>query len=349
MAISGYTEISDTGLLSGNPLISVLILAYNHQDFLAEAIDSVLIQSCEEPYEVIIGEDCSCDRTRQIALDYQRRHPDKIRVIFSDSNVGMNENFKRIYIASRGKFIAICEGDDYWIDPCKLTKQTALLKSDRSLSIVFHDVSVVDEFGARVCDSKILDYWHLQREYIISPQRLAVGAAIPTLSVLFRKIDLVFDGIMRVTNLDTYLFACLGQNGSAKIADGVLGAYRVHSGGIWSGLDAERKMVAQIETFSELTKEISCELRPYSALQLGRQAIRASYYFFSRGNTSYGLRYLAIYLKGFGNFLIPLPALVNNLQPLVRYALAPIVPLFHFFKRRFFKNASNLRAYYKGD
>lgn len=112
------------------------MITYNHADYLAEAIEGVVKQSCDFPFELIIGEDASSDATRQIALEYQKRFPEIIRVIYSENNVGMNINSKRIFEKARGEYIAYCEGDDFWIDTEKLKKQVAIIKQNPQIGIV---------------------------------------------------------------------------------------------------------------------------------------------------------------------------------------------------------------------
>lgn len=111
---SPVTEISDRAKLPADPLVSVYMLTYRHEKYIAKAIEGVVNQQCLFPFELIIGEDCSPDRTREIALDYQRRFPQRIRVLVSPSNVGSRANMERSVAAARGSYIAICEGDDYW-------------------------------------------------------------------------------------------------------------------------------------------------------------------------------------------------------------------------------------------
>lgn len=120
------------------PLVSVCMLAYNHQDFLTEAIDSILSQKTSFSFELVIGEDCSPDRTREIVLDYQGRYPEKIRVLTAKKNCRFynSSNWVRTLLSCRGRYIAFCEGDDYWIDERKLQKQVNLLETDPSLGLV---------------------------------------------------------------------------------------------------------------------------------------------------------------------------------------------------------------------
>ena len=86
---------------------SVLMVTYNHQEFIAQALDSVLMQEVDFEYEIIIGEDCSTDNTRQIVIDYQRKYPDKIRLLLPEVNLGAHENFIATYKACNGKYIAL--------------------------------------------------------------------------------------------------------------------------------------------------------------------------------------------------------------------------------------------------
>lgn len=129
-------EVSDPAILIDRPLVSVLMITYNHADYLAEAIEGVLAQKCNFPFELIIGEDASTDATLDVAIDYQKRYPHLIRVIHSRKNVGMNQNTLRILARARGKYVAYCEGDDFWCARDKLEKQVALIESDDQIGIV---------------------------------------------------------------------------------------------------------------------------------------------------------------------------------------------------------------------
>jgi glycosyltransferase involved in cell wall biosynthesis len=116
-------EISDHFRLVERPLVSVVMVTYNHERYLAEAIAGVMKQQTDFAIEVLIGDDCSTDGTAAVALQAQRDHPERIRVFMSGVNVGLNGNYARLLRASRGEFIAYCEGDDFWSDPTKLQRQ----------------------------------------------------------------------------------------------------------------------------------------------------------------------------------------------------------------------------------
>lgn len=132
-------EVSDHTMLADTPMVSIVMLAYRHEKYLAQAIYGVLSQKTEYTYELMIGEDCSPDATRDIALRFQRAFPDRIRVIYSDQNVGGLNNSARTIRACRGRYIAFCEGDDYWQSPEKLQLQVELMESDHTLSACHSD------------------------------------------------------------------------------------------------------------------------------------------------------------------------------------------------------------------
>lgn len=121
------------------PLVSVKMITYNHAPYIAKAIEGVLHQKTTFPFELVIGEDCSTDGTREIVFDYQKKYPTIINVITSEKNVGMKRNGYRTSIASRGKYIAFCEGDDYWHRPDKLQKQVEYFETHPECGLVHSD------------------------------------------------------------------------------------------------------------------------------------------------------------------------------------------------------------------
>ena len=121
------------------PLVSALMVTYNHELYIAQAIEGVLQQETDFPFELVIGEDCSTDGTRKIVFNYQKKHPDIIRVITSDKNVGGRKNFFRTVKACRGKYLAFCEGDDYWHHSQKLQKQVDYMEAHPEVGLVHSD------------------------------------------------------------------------------------------------------------------------------------------------------------------------------------------------------------------
>ena len=119
------------------PLVSVCMTAYNHEAYLAEAIEGVLMQRTAFGVELVLGEDCSTDRTAAICREYAARYPGRIRLVAGPENVGWRANYRRTVAACRGKYVAFCDGDDRWCDPLKLQMQAELLEADPSCGMCY--------------------------------------------------------------------------------------------------------------------------------------------------------------------------------------------------------------------
>ena len=144
--VSDSYEIPNQVLVTADkPMVTIRTSTYNHGPYIRQCIEGVLMQKTDFPYEYIIGEDFSSDETREIVMEYAEKYPDIIRVITADYNVGSKANGTRCIRASRGKYMAICEGDDYWTDPNKLEKQVALLEANPSSYMCVAETRIDDE------------------------------------------------------------------------------------------------------------------------------------------------------------------------------------------------------------
>ena len=126
--------------LTKNPTVSISCITYNHEKYIKDAITGFLMQKTDFPIEIVISDDCSTDSTLSIVQDYCRSHPDQIRLMANERNIGVVPKFSQAIGACKGKYIALCEGDDYWIDPLKLQKQVDFLEAHPECSICCHKV-----------------------------------------------------------------------------------------------------------------------------------------------------------------------------------------------------------------
>jgi glycosyltransferase involved in cell wall biosynthesis len=129
------------------------MITYNHENYISTAIEGVLMQKTSFPFELVIGEDCSTDNTRYTCIDYRNRFSDIIKMLLPNKNQGMINNFIETMKACQGKYIAICEGDDYWIDNCKLQKQVDFLESKPQYGLCFTDADVLFSTTDKICKS----------------------------------------------------------------------------------------------------------------------------------------------------------------------------------------------------
>lgn len=126
-------------------MISVIVATYNQEGTIARTLDSILIQQCHVLYEIIIGEDCSTDQTRTICQKYAEQYPDVIRLMANSKNKGFIDNYFDCILASSGRYIADCAGDDFWTDPLKLEKEVTILEKQPDTTLVHTDWNSYDE------------------------------------------------------------------------------------------------------------------------------------------------------------------------------------------------------------
>lgn len=130
------------------PTVSVCCITYNHERFLNQAIESVLMQKTEFAVELVIGEDCSTDATRTIAQAYERRYPDRVQVLTPAANLGIMQNMMATFAACDGEYIAFLEDDDYWTDPTKLQRHVDALRANGNCALYFYDAKIFYDTGS---------------------------------------------------------------------------------------------------------------------------------------------------------------------------------------------------------
>jgi glycosyltransferase involved in cell wall biosynthesis len=223
--------------------VTAVIMTYNHAEFIGQAVQSVLMQELGDRYEILIVDDCSTDATLEIARSYADRHPELIRVLASEQNMGRCATRARAIREARGTYVALLDGDDYWTSPHKLRKQSEFLDSHPECAICFHNATVVYHDGSGEPHA-----FHAERPTmrISSPvpraittlEDIAVANYILTMSVMFRNgliaefPDWYFDA--RMVFDDWVLYVLLAEHGHIGYLHEILSVYRVHRGGAWS-------------------------------------------------------------------------------------------------------------------
>ena len=136
-------------------MVSVIVVTCNQKQYIRQALDSILMQETTFPYEILIGDDASTDGTSEIVEEYAQRHPSLIRAFIREKNLGPTKNVYDLLAQARGKYIANCEGDDYWINCKKLQLQVDFLEKNPIYSACTHNCRIVDETGAALPDQKL--------------------------------------------------------------------------------------------------------------------------------------------------------------------------------------------------
>jgi glycosyltransferase involved in cell wall biosynthesis len=219
------------------PKVSVAMVTYNHEKFITQAIESVLMQDVNFPIELIIGEDCSTDGTRAIVKRYAEARPDIIRALFRERNLGASENFREVIAACRGEYIAYLEGDDYWTAPEKLQRQVELMEAGPEMALCHHTVDFVSwEGGCR----KVLKTFPPASDRGPRHARDLIGNNfIQSCSLMVRRSCLpAFDARSLALKIGDWPLCYLAaERGGIGFLDLKMADYRIHGSNGWHASD----------------------------------------------------------------------------------------------------------------
>jgi glycosyltransferase involved in cell wall biosynthesis len=231
--------------VENSPKVSIISVTYNHEAYIREALDGFIAQETNFPVEIIVADDASTDSTPTIIREYANQHPHLFRPILRSTNVGVNANTTEALSAARGEYLAMCDGDDYWTDPTKLSKQVAFLDRHPETAVCFHPVRTVWTAGS-----------HDQSNFVQESLRTLEGIFFPTFppffwagdlsvealisqnfiqtnSVMFRRLPRYDDIPADVMPLDWFLQVRHAATGGIAMLAETMAVYRRHPQGIW--------------------------------------------------------------------------------------------------------------------
>jgi glycosyltransferase involved in cell wall biosynthesis len=249
--------------------LSVAIITYNHERFVAQAIESVLAQKVNFDYEIVIGEDSSTDCTREIVMDFARRYPERIVPLIRDQNLGGARNLTATLAACRGQYVALLEGDDYWTSVDKLQLQVDILEDHPDRALCCHRVRTLNESGT--AEFEVFPP-HAAGPY--SVEDLLRGNFVMTCSAVMRR-DLLGPPphwYFKTNVGDWPLFAMVARHGKIELMDEVMAAYRVHAGSTWSMLPSRTRLLEGARMLTALDEQLG-----FQYTNTIRQTITRSY------------------------------------------------------------------------
>lgn len=219
------------------PLVSIACITYNQELYIKECIDGFLKQKTTFPIQIVIHDDASTDNTAVILKEYSEKYPDLIFPIFQTENQyskGINPGVKYVFPKCTGKYIALCEGDDYWTDPYKLQKQVDFLEANEEYSICSHRYKVYYE------DTKVFEYDMNKKLFLENINGFSFdlevffsGWYLHTLTVVLRKDAMDIKLLKKLKNVFDYMiFYSLMKNGKGYLLNFEGGIYRKHAGGV---------------------------------------------------------------------------------------------------------------------
>jgi Glycosyl transferase family 2 len=237
-----------------DPLVSVVLRTYGHAEFIAQAIESVLIQRAPFPFELVIGEDCSTDGTREIVRGYAERHPDLIRAVLPEQNLGHGQILLRTIEAARGHYLAYLDGDDYWTAPAKLRRQVEYLEANPDCRTCFHDASLVYDVAGMPSGSVSPGF----AETKLGLADILGECFVPAPSMMFHKevVESLPTWSFESTWIDWVIHIKAAELGPLGYIAEPMAAYRVHEGGMFSSLDRVSQLEEDLRFYERLLVEI---------------------------------------------------------------------------------------------
>lgn len=213
--------------------LTIVTTTYNHEKFIAQALDGIVMQKTNFPIEAIISDDCSTDKTREIIKRYAKKYPNIIKPIYNKKNVGAMQNFVDVLSNVKSKYVALCDGDDYWIDANKLQKQVDFLESNLDYSICFHQTSIFFENK-----SKPDEVYPIGTKEETTFDDLIKECYIPANTVVYRwrytgKLTIKDVFPKNVVPGDYFVHLLHAEKGKIKFIKEVMSRYRRHEGGMW--------------------------------------------------------------------------------------------------------------------
>jgi glycosyltransferase involved in cell wall biosynthesis len=255
--------------------ISTIVTTFNHEKYINQCLDNILCQQGNFEMEVVVGDDCSTDKTLQIVQQYNVTHPEKIIVVPAPQNLGITKNLKRCLDNCSGDYIAICEGDDYWIDNQKLQKQYTFLKEHENCSMCFSQIYLLYEDTGELMlhpDQVSLNKKRLTTKDLVKRNFIGNFSCCMYRTDSVRKLrDEIFD----VYTVDWMFNIAMGEIGDIGFLEEPLSVYRIREGGAWSGkseIEKLRELQGLIDvynkclnyeyddSFSQIKKDITVEI-----------------------------------------------------------------------------------------
>ncbi|MCF8268657.1 MAG: glycosyltransferase [Crocinitomicaceae bacterium] len=251
------------------PLVSVIMITYMHEAFIAQAIEGVLMQEVDFPVELIIADDCSPDQTSQIIKTYIETHPNGhwIRYTRHERNKGMMPNFVWALEQASGKYIALCEGDDYWIDKSKLSRQRDFMNANSGFSFCFSNISHVDEYK----NALSINWPDRNENFVLTRRMLGEEYLIPSPTIFFVSSCLKIRSMEKLETAplgDYVLSSLLLMRGHGFYCPYKMATYRHHKNGVFSELELKEKVREGLETRRILFRFFIGKARLVSALIL---------------------------------------------------------------------------------
>lgn len=267
------------------PLVSICCLAYNHEPYIRDCLDGFVMQKTDFPFEVLIHDDASTDKTAEVIREYESKYPQIIKPVYQTENKyskGVKVNSVYNFARAKGKYIALCEGDDYWTDPLKLQKQIDFLEANPDHSMCFHNAMLKWEDGREGLSMSNLE----DRDY--SGEELYENFIVPTASCMVRK-EVFESDLYKIASKnpnfcfgDIVIWLTAADYGKIKAMSDCMSVYRKHVGGVVYSFTPDKTKQMCIHNI-EIPKVFGTRYRKESKLFVVSLCCRSSVALLRRG------------------------------------------------------------------
>lgn len=260
--------------------VSACIITYNHEKYIKDCLEGALEQIVNFTYEIVISEDCSTDRTREIVKEYKEKYPDKIKLFLNEKNLGLIGNWMQALRLCQGEYVAICEGDDYWTNSYKLQKQIDFLDSNTGFALSSHNANIIK-------NGKIIrQYCHANKPEIMDLEHLLFyGSGAPTCSLVIRNktIKNLPDWFSQMFSCDWTVQVIAAKQGKMKYFKDIMGTYRKHDqGAMFSAkVDAQKKGKSDFALPSKYSLEMIDALNKHYNYKYDKQLRQTGTYWYN--------------------------------------------------------------------
>lgn len=282
------------------PLVSICCMTYNHENYISQCLFGFVMQKTTFPFEILVHEDASTDVTANIVKEYEIKYPSLFRCVYQAENQFTKQNtlVNILFPKSIGKYIALCEGDDYWTDPYKLQKQVDFLEANPDYSMCFHNAEIIDE-GTQLSEGLFIgpqkqQYIQLNSSREVLPYEIMIDWIVPTCSCLFRAEMMNYEKInsMNFVFGDIAMFLSLAANGKVFYLNEIMSVYRKSLKGARFSNDGEYKNGRWERHYNELAR-----LCQDKELEFVINYFKCEVLIYSRAFFSYDLNWITSYQK----------------------------------------------------
>lgn len=294
-------------------MLSVAVLTYNHQNYIAECLEGIFKQQTEFEFELVIADDASTDFNikviEKLLTTLNNKKIIHVKRLYNKINLGISRNFKELMLSCSGKYIAICEGDDYWIDPKKLQKQITILENNPDCIACVHNAKIVFEKSVKenLFNKKLDD-----RKYKIS-DLITDHWFIPTASIVFLNSEVEFPiWFDYIVQGDLALMLLLACKGEIFYLDDIMSVYRKNPLSIGSKLSASKIEFQKLELLDYF--DLSTSFKYHELIKRRKTTIHNTIHYNIVKEGGVYLKYLNIeyYIFKWGFLLIKLKEIFNN-------------------------------------